>query len=127
MTVLEQVLSTALIITAAYVGINLYISSELTTDAKSTWAAMSESKFSCPKGTEPSLDGWSKTGYSRTCINLKHGKWEAWDQGYKHIEGFYEHGNKHGTWSFFKEDGSIYQTVEYKNGQEVKVVKVNEQ
>lgn len=54
-------------------------------------------EFPCPEGTEERRERWSKLGYSKKCVPFVHGKWEAWSDGYKNIEGYYEHGIKKGV------------------------------
>lgn len=74
--------------------------------------------FECPPGLEEKTERWSKLGYSRSCVKPKHGKWEAWSEGYKHIDGFYHNGKKHGNWVFYNSDGSVSQEITYKDGKE---------
>lgn len=80
---------------------------------------MDKVPFSCPEGFEEKRERWSKLGYSRTCNPSKDGKWEAWDNGYKNIEGFYKNGQEDGKWVWYNKDGSVYRIVEYKNGKEI--------
>jgi antitoxin component YwqK of YwqJK toxin-antitoxin module len=84
-----------------------------------TWKVMESNKFECPTGMEVKMEGWSKVGYSRTCISLRNGKWEAWDDGYKHIDGYYEQGKKQGKWVYYKPDGTVSKEVEYNQDVEV--------
>ena len=84
-----------------------------------TWEVMKKGGFDCPDGMEEKTERWSKLGYSRSCVRPKHGKWEAWSDGYKNIDGFYNHGKKHGIWVFYKSDGSISKKVEYRNDKEI--------
>jgi len=80
---------------------------------------MKSADFECPVGMEARTDRWSRLGYSRTCVNPRHGRWEAWSDGYKHIDGYYEHGKKHGRWIFYNPDGSVSKEVEYDRDAEV--------
>lgn len=73
----------------------------------STWDAMKNDEFKCPPGLNEKTEGWSKLGYSRSCVKPKDGKWEAWSEGHKNIDGLYLNGEEHGIWVFYNSDGSI--------------------
>jgi len=81
-----------------------------------TKKAMNESSFSCPAGTEVKIERWEKIGFSRTCVNMNHSKWEAWKDGYRKISGYYEKGKKHGLWEYYSSDGLISNKLNYING-----------
>ena len=108
-----------------YFSFMTYVSSQMSDVRQDTWAAMKDSEMKCPDGTELKTDGWSKLGYSRTCINLKHGKWEAWDQGYKNIDGNYDRGKKHGRWIWYHSNGKVYRVIEYDNDTELSNMVMN--
>jgi len=80
---------------------------------------MKSSEFICPEGTEEKLEFWGQGGNSRSCVNPKHGKWEACNNGYKNIDGYYEDGKKHGIWYFYNPDGTVKFKIEYDMGVEV--------
>ncbi len=84
---------------------------------------MRTSEFACPEGTEEKLEFWGQSGNSRSCVSPIHGKWEAWSDGYKNVDGFYEKGQKHGTWFFYNPDGTVYLEIEYDMGVEVSSTK----
>lgn len=84
-----------------------------------TRTRMNESVFECPPGREEKKERWSKLGYSRSCVEPKDGKWEAWSEGYKMIEGSYSNGKKSGRWIHYRADGSISNTVYYRDGVEI--------
>ena len=96
-----------------------FVSSQMHSSSQKTWDAMKESEFSCPPGTEVRTGRWGKLGYSRTCTPLKQGKWEAWEDGDKHFDGYYLHGQKHGKWIWYKANGEISYFIVYENGREV--------
>jgi len=106
-----------------YFSFMSYVSFQMSNSSISTWEAMKGKVFDCPPGLEEKTERWSKLGYSRSCVKPKHGKWEAWSEGYKHIDGFYLNGKKHGIWVFYKPDGSVSKEIEYKNGKEVSGIK----
>jgi len=89
------------------------------TSARTNWENMQQSTFTCPRGTEVTYRGWSENGRLRYCEPLKTGHWEAWMSGYKWVDGFYKNGKKHGQWTNYNNDGSVYQVTEYNNGIEV--------
>jgi len=102
-----------------YFAFMTYVSYQMRASSDKTWGAMKASNFECPPGMDVRTEGWSKLGVSRTCSSPRHGKWEAWSDGYKNIDGFYEHGKEHGVWIFYNKDGSISKKIEYKRGVEV--------
>ena len=63
--------------------------------------------------------GWGINGQERYCEPLKNGPWEAWEGGYKAIQGGYRNGKEHGTWTWYHKDGRTYRIIEYDNGIEV--------
>ena len=81
-----------------------------------TWEVMESNEFSCPEGTEEKRERWSKRGYSRSCSPPLNGKWEAWDEGFKHIDGYYDHGVKDGKWVWYQKDGTVYRIIKYNKG-----------
>ncbi len=119
----KNIARTFLVLMAAaligYFAFMSYVSSEMRASSNKTWDAMKASRFECPDGMVVRTEGWSKLGVSRTCSNPRHGKWEAWSDGYKNIAGFYEYGKKHGVWIFYNRDGSISKKIEYKQDVEV--------
>lgn len=80
---------------------------------------MGKNEFTCPEGTELKIERWSKLGYSRICTPLKHGKWEAWSEGYKNIDGNFINGEEDGIWVWYNKDGSVYKKIEYNQGKEI--------
>ena len=118
-TLARIILGLLVLTVVGYFGFMSYISSKVSETRKKTWDAMSKNEFVCPDGTELRKDGWSKLGYSRTCVSLKHGKWEAWDNGYKNIDGYYNDGKKHGEWIWYRADGSVSTRITYMNGKEI--------
>jgi len=102
-----------------YVLATFYFSYRMAESHKRTWESMKSEPFPCPEGTEEKTEGWSKLGVSRTCSEARHGKWEAWSEGYKQIDGYYDHGKKNGKWVWYRSDGSISKSVEYNQGDEV--------
>ena len=101
-----------------------YVSTEMSNSSISTWDAMKQVELNCPPGLKEKTERWSKLGYSRSCVKPTDGKWEAWSDGYKQIDGFYKDGSKHGKWVFYNSDGSISKEIEYINNKEVSVKNV---
>jgi len=107
------------VVVIGYFPFMSYISSQMSNSSIKTWEAMNEVEFNCPPGLKEKTERWSKLGYSRSCVKPIDGKWEAWSEGYKHIDGFYMSGKKHGTWVFYNPNGSISKEIEYNLGKEV--------
>ena len=99
-----------------YFGLLFLVSRQLSQSMSDTWNAMETSTFPCPPGTEVTTRGWSEAGYMRYCEPKKDGPWEAWSEGYRHIQGEYKNGKEHGTWRWFNQDGTIQKTVIYDGG-----------
>lgn len=102
-----------------------YISSQMSNSSVSTWEAMKGGIFECPPDLEEKTERWSKLGYSRSCVKTKHGKWEAWSEGYKNIDGFYHNGKGHGNWVYYNPDGSVSKEITYKEGKDVQGAKAH--
>lgn len=103
----------------AYFGVTSFFSYRMGERSKETWAAMMSEDMPCSPGTELRTEPWGFQGYTRTCVSLKDGKWEAWADGYRHIEGGFKNGKEHGIWAFYRADGSVSKTIEYRDGQEI--------
>ena len=114
-----QLVTIGLALVGAYSLLMIFITQPMHENSQDTWSAMEAQPLSCPDGTEVSRDGWSKSGYLRYCEPLREGVWEAWDSGYRNILGAYRNGKEHGVWIFYNEDGSVRQTIEYNDGDEV--------
>ena len=104
-------------------------------DGKDDWERLSkthtfvkEVPFSCPSGSEDTIERWGLYGYSRYCLKggKKHGKWMAFEDSTLVIEGEYIQGIKEGNWKWYNSDGTIFRIVEYKNGLETMDTKLNE-
>ena len=108
----------ALISIGFFVFVN-YVTQQSKERASKNTEAMKNSEFVCPEGTEEKWEYWSEGGNSRSCVSPKHGKWEAWNNGYKHIDGYHEYGKKHGKWLFYKSNGAVKFEIEYDRGIEV--------
>jgi len=119
MKIAKIFLSIVALIVIGYFIFMSYISTQMSASSMETWEAMKKSTFECADGLKEKKEGWSKLGYSRSCVKPKHGKWEAWSEGYKHIDGYYFNGKEHGVWFFYNPDGSISQKIEYNLGKEV--------
>lgn len=102
-----------------FVSLPSFMSWLLYSNAEITQHAMEKSEFLCADGTEVVTRRWSKAGYERYCGSKKHGRWEAWSDGYKKINGEYIRGEKHGVWYWYNKDGSVSKTVSYDNGIEI--------
>ena len=102
-----------------FVGFNLILSGQFSAGASDTWKAMESRSFSCPPGTEVTTRGWSKNGYMRYCEATRNGQWEAWSEGYLHVQGQYASGKEHGTWRWFNRDGSLAKTIVFDKGTKV--------
>jgi hypothetical protein len=99
-----------------FLGCSFLISWQLSQSMSDTWKAMEVHTFSCPLGSSVTTRGWSKAGYMRYCEPNKDGPWEAWSEGYRHIQGEYKSRREHGTWYWFNQDGTIQKTVVYDAG-----------
>jgi hypothetical protein len=99
-----------------YFGLSFLMSSQLSKSVSDTWKAMDDTSFTCPPGTDVTTRGWSKSGYMRYCEPKKNGPWEAWSEGYRHIQGEYKNGKEHGTWRWFSPNGTIEKTIVYDGG-----------
>ena len=112
----------ALISIGFFVFVN-YVTQQSKERATKNYEAMKSSEFLCPEGMEEKLELWGQGGNSRSCVSPKHGKWEAWSEGYKNIDGYYENGKKHGVWLFYNPDGTVKLEIEYDRGIEVSSTK----
>ena len=119
MKIAKIFLTSVVLILIVYFSFMSYVSSQMSASSINTWEAMKSSSFVCPEGLKEKTEDWSKLGTSRSCVKPKHGKWEAWDEGYKHIDGYYNNEKEHGVWVFYNSDGSIYKKIEYNQGKEV--------
>ena len=60
--------------------------------------------------------GWGQVeeGISYYESGLQVGNWNTWYMnGQKSIEGSYKHNERNGEWTFYKEDGTVYEVKEY--------------
>ncbi len=112
MSIVRNVVFIIALLIIGYDAIKQYYLSQRNASVRETRESMRSSEFECPEGMEVRTEGWWKMGYSRFCVNLKHGKWEAWELGYKHIDGYYDHGKRHGTWVYYNSDGSVSKEIE---------------
>jgi len=99
-----------------FFGLSLLMSWQLSESVSDTWKTMEGTSFVRPPDSEVTTRGWSKAGYMRYCEPKKNGQWEAWSEGYRHIQGEYKNGKEHGTWQWFNPDGTIYRTIVYDGG-----------
>lgn len=79
----------------------------------------------CEEGAHEERGIWSKLGIAIYCVkkNKKHGAWEAWDGGYRHISGYYIENKKHGNWKYFNARGEQWGERLYSYGIEVTPLK----
>ncbi len=119
MSIVRNIVFIIALLIIGYDAIVRYYSSQRSASVRETWESMKSSELECPEGMEVRTERWAQAGYSRTCVNLRHGKWEAWELGFKRIDGYYDHGKEHGTWVFYKSDGSVSKEIEYNQGFEI--------
>jgi len=87
---------------------------------------MQSSAFTCPQGTESTNRAWSKAGHARYCEPLRNGKWEAWSEGHRQVEGEYKNGKESGTWRWYGADGRPYLEAIFENGTKVSERKISQ-
>jgi hypothetical protein len=77
-----------------------------------------EIELACDKNSEEISEKWGKTGQARGCFDgpTRQGMWAFRDEGYLNLEGFYENGRKHGTWTVFNQDGTVFARIYFDNG-----------
>lgn len=119
MNVVRNIVLIIAVLIIGYYAVVSYLLSQGSASLQETWKKMKSRKLQCPARMEVRTERWAQVGYSRTCVNLRHGTWEAWEEGSKRIDGYYEHGQKHGTWVFYNSDGSVSKEIEYNQGTEV--------
>lgn len=101
---------------ALYFGFSYLMSWQFSRSYSDTWSAMEKSTFTCEPNTDATTRAWSKAGNMRYCEPKKNGAWEAWSEGYRHIQGEYKNGKEHGAWRWFNPDGTISRTIVYDGG-----------
>jgi hypothetical protein len=72
----------------------------------------------CGGGSVPVVEKWGKTGHARGCSKgpNREGRWVFWEAGYTNLEGFYEDGRKHGSWTVYNGDGTVFAVILFDNG-----------
>jgi hypothetical protein len=75
-------------------------------------------RLECGDGQTESVEKWSRAGKARGCLkeSERHGRWVFWEEGYVNLEGHYRNGAKHGPWTVFERDGSVYSRITFENG-----------
>lgn len=99
--------------------INIWLASSRSDKSNQTYQAIKNSSFECPEGLTEKIERWGENGYSRSCADSQNSKWEAWERGYKNIDGEYVNGRKNGKWIWFHPSGKIYREIYYDQGTEV--------
>ena len=86
----------------------------------STFNIVSKVKLQCDDNAVQAIERWSEAGYSVSCRHngVKHGSWEAWEDGRLRIKGNYNNDHNDGTWLIYSDDGRLYRTIEYDMGKE---------
>ena len=108
-------------ILAAYWYLTIRVANSMLHDIELTRSAMDQSPLGCPISHEMLTKRWSKIGWSRSCAieGKEDGLWEAWERGRLVIAGSHRCGQRHGEWTWFHNDGSIFRVIEYRNGEEL--------
>ncbi len=119
MRIVRNIVFVIALLMIGYDAIVQYYSSQRRAILQENSKIMRSVEFECPERMQAKIELWGKMGYSRTCVNLRHGKWEAWEAGFKQIDGYYDHGKAHGTWVFYNSDGSVSKEIEYNQGVEI--------
>jgi len=80
--------------------------------------AILEFDFACDEGSTEKLERWGRQGYSRGCYRdgVAQGKTIYWEEGYLNLEGFFSQGKKHGLWTVYNTDGSVFVTITFDEG-----------
>lgn len=86
-----------------------------------TYAAMNAEGFRCPGQSAVNVENWGNDGYARFCTvdGLKQGDWEAWQDGFRNIEGRFAAGEEEGDWKVLDAEGRLLRTVTYHQGKVV--------
>ena len=83
--------------------------------------ALERSELTCPDEGRPRIERWGEIGWSRYCevSGQKDGPWQAWENQRLAIQGAYADAERHGTWTWFHSDGSVYRQKTYHHGEEL--------
>lgn len=112
-----------LLLTPLVAGLTAYFLPLYTAEKNSsiTYTAMQEVAFDCPAVASFGVENWGNDGYARYCQEggIKHGAWEAWQDGFRNIEGGFVNGEEDGEWSVFDSGGKLLRTVMYHQGKAV--------
>jgi hypothetical protein len=66
----------------------------------------------CPPPSVLQIEPWGKSGAQQIC-KIKHGPFIAWEDGYIHLRGNYENGEKSGTWKWYDRTGIVVKEINY--------------
>lgn len=116
--IFSYILISIVTIVIIYYLVMMLITKSIRNDMAATKEAILDTKHICPEGSHEVIERWSEVGYAWYCVkdNEKHGQWMAWEKQRLHIVGNYQYGKKHGRWTVYNDDGSIYRITEYDNG-----------
>ena len=106
---------------AGYLVFVFSASASVQRELAKTYSVLTQSDFSCPKGTQIHIERWGEVGWARFCDHNgeKHGPWQAWKHQRVVIEGGFFRDQKDGVWNFLEANGGVYRVIEYERGQEV--------
>jgi hypothetical protein len=90
-------------------------------DLRRTRLALERSEFSCPGQASQRIARWGEIGWARYCEynGRPEGSWQAWEKQRVVIQGTYLEGEKHGTWTWYYPDGTVYGHKTFRHGEEV--------
>lgn len=71
-----------------------------------------DEKLACPAPAVAEFQAWGKSGTQQIC-KIKHGPFVAWEGGYIHIRGQYEHGREVGVWFWYDKHGNEVKKLNY--------------
>jgi len=66
----------------------------------------------CTPPARLEVNGWGKTGLSKSCMILT-GPFIAAKDGYIQVRGQYKEWRKVGIWNFYDKDGNVIETINY--------------
>jgi hypothetical protein len=66
----------------------------------------------CPSPSVEQIEPWGKSGSQQIC-KIKHGPFIAWENGYIHLRGHYQNGEKAGVWKWYDRSGKVVKEIDY--------------
>lgn len=91
-------------------------------------AVMMRTPFWCPESSYVQYSDWGEGNVAKNCFLLsdskesrmmKNGPWEGWKDRRILAKGTFSHGNKHGNFYLYHEDGEVRCKIKYELGSRV--------